>query len=137
MHKLLLTTLGWFFMVYNLAIPVHAGKEVGIPLLRNYVRGVDYSAHAQNWGVTQGKNGHIYAVNTEGVISFDGGQWTMTRTPKICRSVGIGRKGTIYVGLTGEFGFLGVDAQGTLVYHSLLDQVPPTHRTLSAAVRDK
>lgn len=94
------------------------------PELSNY--GVsDYKAHQQNWGLSQSPDQWMYFANTDGLLTFNGQQWSKHALPgqKIIRSVYChGDK--VYTGAFGEFGYWTKDECDTHFYHSLSDIIP-------------
>lgn len=98
--------------------------ESGVPFITNYPP-VE-STGQQNWAVTQDHRGMIYIANNDGmVVEYDGRNF---RTIPIgnrsfVRSLATDDNGTVYVGAVGEFGYLGPDAIGNLVYYSLVNKM--------------
>ncbi len=112
--------------------PPHARRygEVGSPFIRNYPSkeyGKDHSVHFQNWAATQDKRGVMYFGNGNGVLEFDGCYWRLIKTANnsAVYSLGVDSKGTVYVGASGEFGFLAEREKdrGELQYVSLSKQL--------------
>src|SRR5690606_4153010 len=92
------------------------------PFITNYSKR-EYHAANQNWSVAQAPNGILYFANSEGLLEFDGSEWTLRELPKgtIVRSVAIDERGRIYTGSYQEFGYWEEDAQGVFTYTSLSD----------------
>jgi ligand-binding sensor domain-containing protein/DNA-binding CsgD family transcriptional regulator len=79
-----------------------------------------YNAGNQNWMISQDKNHYIYFANNEGLLEFNGSNWTLYPSPNetIVRSVKvIGEQ--IYTGCYMEFGFWARQKDGRLRYKSL------------------
>ena len=92
-----------------------------LPAVVSYTNGA-YRAAAQNWSVSTGTDGMIYAGNNQGVLFFDGYTWGLYPIPgnKQVRAVlSVGDR--LYVGGYREFGFFCSDKTGTPVYTSLSD----------------
>ena len=90
-----------------------------MPIVHNYHKS-DYMGALQNWDIAQGVNGEIYVGNTDGLLCFDGYNWTLTPLPGdgIVRSVmADGRR--VYVGSYKEFGYFERNARGQMVFTSL------------------
>lgn len=90
-----------------------------MPIVHNYHKS-DYMGALQNWDIAQGVNGEIYVGNTDGLLCFDGYNWTLTPLPGdgIVRSVMTdGRR--VYVGSYKEFGYFERNARGQMVFTSL------------------
>ena len=96
----------------------------GTPYVKQYDKS-EYDAGNQNWGIAVGKNGIIYAANTEGLLSFDGQYWNLqsTNNKGILRSVTVDSKGKIYTGGKSDFGYWEEAAFGKLKYTQLSNLV--------------
>jgi diguanylate cyclase (GGDEF)-like protein len=107
--------------------------EAGVPLLHNFGP-LDYGAAPQNWAVTQDQRGVIYVGNSDdGVLEFDGTRWRRIPVPNqsSVRSLAVDARGRIYVGCTGDFGYLEPDTHGRMHYVSLLDHIAPAYRNFA------
>ncbi|HLT32225.1 MAG TPA: LuxR C-terminal-related transcriptional regulator, partial [Aquaticitalea sp.] len=89
------------------------------PYFQNYSLS-EYNAGNQNWGISQGENGKIYAANNNGLLVFDGLKWNLHEIPNktTIRSV-LAHKDRIYIGSYEEFGYWKKNEKGTLIYKSL------------------
>lgn len=98
-----------------------------------YYSNEDFNSPDQIWSVTQGANNIMLFGNQQKIIKFDGKDWSLLKNqidPNNLDSLvrdevpvkGLFRAsdGTIYVGRDGSFGHLKYNAQGLLVYQSLL-----------------
>ena len=95
----------------------------GLPPVKNFSP-LDYRAENQNWAITQSDNKVIYIANNQGLLSYNGGNWTLYPSPNetIMRSVkAVGDR--IYSGCYMEFGFWQEDPSGLLNYTSLTDKI--------------
>jgi hypothetical protein len=104
--------------------------EVGFPLIQKYTT-KDYKAFAQNWAFTQAPNGFIYVGNNDGVLEYDGVNWTLIpiRKSTVVRSLDVDpNTGRIYVGVIGDFGFLEKDSKGEFHFVSLKLRLPESDR---------
>lgn len=110
-------------------------KEVGSPFIQYYPPKIysDVSVSPQNWTIVQDKRGIMYIGNTEGLLEYDGASWRMIRTSNnsIVRSMDIDTAGTIYIGASGELGYLGIINNGTLEYVSLKNKVPDENKNFN------
>jgi len=81
----------------------------------------DYNAGNQNWSIDSDPDGFIYAANNDGLLIFDGTDWSLFRNPDqtIVRSVHASSDGRIYTGSYEECGYWQKDRNGELFYHSL------------------
>ena len=83
-----------------------------------------YKAGNQNWMVAQGQNAFIYFANNEGLLEFNGAEWTLYPSPNetIMRSVKVvGER--IYTGCYMEFGYWSRQSSGQLRYTSLSKKI--------------
>lgn len=80
----------------------------------------DINAAHQNWSASQSSDGVMYFGNNDGLLSFDGYRWKITKMPtkEIVRSV-MCDEDRIYVGTFEEFGFFLENDKGELIYNSL------------------
>ena len=90
----------------------------GIPYIQNYTKD-DFSTRSINHSVTISNTGHIYFGNEEGILIFDGLNWSLHRIENTqIFSVFIDSTRT-YIGGLNEFGFFRESTFGELKYHSL------------------
>ncbi|MFP9113157.1 triple tyrosine motif-containing protein [Flavobacterium sp. RHBU_3] len=81
---------------------------------------VNYAAGNQNWMISQDNNGYMYFANNEGLLEYNGSEWSLYPTPNetIMRSVKvIGNR--IYTGFYMDFGYWTRKEDGRLAYTSL------------------
>lgn len=95
-------------------------SETGNPFSHHYSP-EDYKGLNQNWGVVQDSLGILYFANGGGVLSYDGVNWELLTLPgqSHTKSIAIDKNNRIYVGATGEFGYLEPEANGKIKYVSL------------------
>jgi len=124
--------LGCIWAEASKPVPHPPSAERGLPFLRNFPAR-EYGAFFQNWCVTQDPRGLIYVGNNFGVLEYDGVRWRLIRTEgkTTPRALAVDAQGRIYVGAMGEFGYLAPNAQGSLHFVSLLDQLPAEDRAFS------
>jgi serine phosphatase RsbU (regulator of sigma subunit)/ligand-binding sensor domain-containing protein len=107
-------------------------NETGLFSIRNYSP-QEYNLVPQNFAIVQDQRGVMYFGNNSGILEYDGKTWnsilTPTQTP--VHSLTISRQGKIFVGGTGEIGFLSPDSSGKLTYRSLLNFIPEKDRNFS------
>jgi ligand-binding sensor domain-containing protein/DNA-binding CsgD family transcriptional regulator len=110
-----------FFIVATTILPMgnlHA-QRYGLPGIHNFARS-EYLGGTQNWAVAQSPNGMMYFGNNNGLVEYDGANWTVyTDMELVIRSVCVDEN-RIYVGAFNKFGFYEEDANGMLRYQSLL-----------------
>lgn len=93
-----------------------------MPFFTSYNQ-ADYNFGSQNFGVLVGDDQRIYFANTEGILVFDGINWTKLVLPQKVQPYSLTKaaNGTIYVGAVNEIGYLSTDPKGNLTYTSLKD----------------
>ncbi len=99
--------------------------ERGLYPIKNY-SSKDYKELPQNWAIVQDNRGVMYFGNNAGVLEFDGVTWRTILIPNetTVRSLAVDKKsGKIYVGASGEIGFLAPNASGQMTYVSLLEKL--------------
>ncbi|WP_246277460.1 triple tyrosine motif-containing protein [Winogradskyella ursingii] len=81
----------------------------------------DYAAGDQNWAISQGDDNKIYIANNNGLLEYNGANWTLYKMPDqtIVRSVEV-IEGKVYTGSYMDFGFWERDIYGVLTYNSLV-----------------
>lgn len=85
----------------------------------------DYNAHNQNWEAVQDKRGLIYVANGVGILEFDGTSWRYLYSNAAARSLGLDTaSGTLFVGGSGNLGYLQPNAFGRTTFFSLLHLLP-------------
>ena len=89
-------------------------------MVRNFEK-QEYKAENQNWSLTQGQNGYIYAANNAGLLEFDGVEWNFYPSPNgtVIRSVTVDQNERIYTSGYMEIGYWERSGKGELVYQSL------------------
>ncbi|HTA83292.1 MAG TPA: SpoIIE family protein phosphatase [Bacteroidia bacterium] len=99
-------------------------NETGMYNIRNY-SAKEYNLVPQNFAVVQDARGVLYFGNNSGILEYDGHNWDtiMTQEELPIHSLTIDSKGVIYVGGTGEIGYLAPNNNGQMRYHSLLSYI--------------
>lgn len=87
-----------------------------------------------NWEAIQGETGEIYVANTEGLLKYNGKNWTNYLDEKIF-SIAADNHGTIYIGTQGDFGYLMSNHKGIPIFKSLKKMLDP-HLDLKSTVWD-
>jgi class 3 adenylate cyclase len=107
-------------------------RDAGAFYYKEYLPEI-YGAHPQNWAAVQDSRGFMYFGNTDGVLEYSGVSWRTIplSNGEVARSLAVDEHGVIYVGGSGEIGFLKPDATGTLQYTSLVDRIPINDRRFS------
>ncbi|WP_309642100.1 triple tyrosine motif-containing protein [Flavobacterium sp.] len=83
-----------------------------------------YGAGNQNWMITQDQNHFVFFANNEGLLEYNGSNWTLYPSPNetIIRSVKV-IDNKIYSGCFMEFGYWIRTSDGQLKYHSLSTKI--------------
>ncbi|MBS1829175.1 MAG: GAF domain-containing protein [Acidobacteria bacterium] len=99
-------------------------SKPGVPFLTWYGPET-YNGATQIWSIAEDTRGVIY-VGHQGVLEYDGTTFRNIPTPhnSSARSLVLGPQGRIYVGETGDFGYLQPDSNGKMHYQSLVPFVP-------------
>jgi signal transduction histidine kinase/CheY-like chemotaxis protein len=103
--------------------------ETGRPFISNYAPKL-YDANPQNWCIEQDHRGVMYFGNSDGILEYDGVNWRLIKTPRnnVVRSLDCDENGRIWVGGSGEIGYLEPDSIGKMSFHSLTPFVPENRR---------
>ncbi|MFZ4562546.1 MAG: sensor histidine kinase [Bacteroidales bacterium] len=121
MNKLVIT----FFLLFLSGIitgqPTKENEQ-GFPFIKNFSPAI-YKAHAQNFSITRDPSGILYFGNFAGVLQYDGEFWRLIPTKKTTRvsALACDSLGNVFVGALGEIGVLAPNAQGDLIFKSLID----------------
>jgi len=120
-------------LVCVLIWPIWAlGNTRGSTFIKNYAE-KNYSAHAQNFYITQDKRGIVYFANNDCVLSFDGIKWETTylfNNAKVF-AVAADNKGTVYAAGQNELGYLKSNLKGKFEFVSLIGLLPDQKRKFS------
>lgn len=103
---------------------VFCQKQIGIPFIQNYSSKV-YKQDPQNWSVCQDKRGIMYFGNTNGLLEYDGTNWRLLKVKNnsAVRTIDIGIDNKIYLGASGEFGYINIGELGKYHYVSLSERL--------------
>ncbi|NJO03812.1 MAG: histidine kinase, partial [Bacteroidia bacterium] len=104
-------------------------QKTGKPFVQNFSPSM-YRADVQNWAIVQDQQGLLYFANDQGVLEYDGKNWRLIPTDNnsAVRSLTLGPNNVIYVGGSGEFGYLSPDSMGTTRYTSLKNKLSKKHQ---------
>jgi signal transduction histidine kinase/CheY-like chemotaxis protein len=118
-----------FLMIVPRQVNAQADAEKGLPFITNY-RYQDYNGDGVNWWAAEDDKGVMYFANESGILVYDGSQWELVAPPGIkeTRSLVKGKDGRIYVGTTGDIGYLAPGKNGKLEFVSLKNQLPEKDR---------
>ena len=128
----------WLLSLTLAILPLLGGTpaELGMAFIRN-VSPREYRGAPQNWALTQDPRGVVYVANGDGILEYDGARQRLIRMPggRLARSLCVDPSGRVYVGGTGELGYLAPDATGAMAFVSLLDRLPPAAKPISQVWR--
>jgi ligand-binding sensor domain-containing protein/DNA-binding CsgD family transcriptional regulator len=101
-------------------------KNIGLPYVKNFTKEI-YRHHPRNMAIAQGKTGIMYFGNGDGLLEFDGTNWSLLPMPNKSAVISLSvneADGKIYVGAQGEFGYIVPDSMGNISYVSLSKDLP-------------
>lgn len=102
-------------------------KNIGLPYVTNFTKEM-YRHQPRNLAIAQGKTGIMYFGNGDGLLEFDGTNWSILPMPNKSAVISLGvdeADGKLYVGAQGEFGYIMPDSLGNISYVSLSKELPP------------
>lgn len=108
------------FLIFFFSLISASAQE--LPPTINYLPN-EYNAGNQNWMVSQGEDGSVYAANSSGLLEFTGEAWNLYPMPNqsIVRSVKV-LENRIYTGAYMEAGYWVKNEFGELTYTSLVSK---------------
>ncbi len=94
------------------------------PLVQNFYRD-NYKSGTQNWAIAQDKNNVLYFANNNGLLRFDGAEWTnfVIKNKTNLRSLLYSTDGRLYASTFNEFGYYNLIENNQLEYHSLSESL--------------
>ncbi|KEO75562.1 regulator [Anditalea andensis] len=107
------------------------GQQLGLPFSK-YYSSHEYKGGIQNFAFTQSESGLIYVANNFGLLEYDGTTWrrySLPNSTKI-RDIFINDNGFIYTAGQGEFGYFYPNENGSLLFHSLVNELPEVFKNL-------
>ena len=120
-----------YIILYTLFLILHQGnillsqsEILGNPYIENFSKEI-YAGGTQNWDSGIMASGHILIANDDGLLKFNGVDWTSHPLPNktIVRSICI-TENRIYIGGQDEIGYLSVANNGTLTFQSIRHLIP-------------
>lgn len=120
--------ISFLFVVFSINLLYSISSNISfIPPVYNYTTN-NYKAGNQNWAIAQDRNGILYFGNDNGLLSFDGVNWSLHQLPNnlSVKSIYIDSSSSnekIYVGSFEEFGYFERNETGQFIYHSIKDNV--------------
>ncbi len=124
----------YLFFVISLSIVIETQGQgiTGRPFITNYPPNL-HDANPQNWCIEQDDRGVMYFGNSDGILEYDGFNWRLIKTPKnnVVRSMAKDKDGRIWIGGSGEIGYLAPDSIGKMSFVSLTPEVPEDERNFN------
>ncbi|MCP4153897.1 MAG: hypothetical protein GY757_39590, partial [bacterium] len=110
-------------------LPALDGAVTGSTKFLRIFNKQEYRHHPQNWMITRGPGGIIFAANNGGVLYYDGSKWGKLILPNwTARSLAVDSGGTIFAGGKNEMGYIAPNSKGTLKFISLVKHLQDRHK---------
>jgi ligand-binding sensor domain-containing protein len=121
---------GLFILIISFSVSVFAQTNYsGIPKIQNYPKS-EYNGGTQNWTISQDRNGFIYFANNDGLLSFNGIEWELTKVSSNSplRAILAHSNDAIYAGLINDFGIVDTEKDSRPVFKSLKHLLPEKYQ---------
>ncbi|SMO40289.1 DNA-binding transcriptional regulator, CsgD family [Saccharicrinis carchari] len=129
-----LKVLSFFLLHFYGQSLLRAGELVinGTPPIIHFSH-ADYNGDPQFWAACQDHNGVMYFGNNDGVLIFEGENWTKVHLPNnsSVRSLLVSEDGVVFAGGFNEFGRVERDMYGQYHYVSMVHLVRPENRNFT------
>lgn len=102
------------------------------PYITNHSK-ASYKGGIENWDALTTADGYVYFGNNEGLLNFNGTEWTLHRLPNktIVRSVALDTiNNRIYVGGQDEVGYFYPNKKGNLTFQSIKINLPKDYASI-------
>jgi len=108
------------YSILFILISLTLSAQTGMPFIENFSP-EDYHAEGQIWSAVQDNDGIMYFGSNSGILQYDGNSWQKINLPNTSavRSLCKNKKGIIFAGAVGEFGYLKKTKKGLIKYVSL------------------
>ncbi|MDZ4667986.1 MAG: two-component regulator propeller domain-containing protein [bacterium] len=109
---------------------LEAQNFMASPLIKNYPKQV-YNGGTQTWDICDGPNGLIFFANNNGLLLFDGKDFSNFPLPKhtILRSIYYdSKKQRVYAGGQNEIGYYQIAANGNIQFYTLAKLLPENYK---------
>ncbi|MBK8924806.1 MAG: SpoIIE family protein phosphatase [Crocinitomicaceae bacterium] len=102
------------------------GQDYYPPIVNYSSQQYGKERNPETYCAVQDLRGVMYFGTGNGVLEFDGQQWdfVIVQSGSVVRSLGLDSNGVVYVGATGDFGYLKPNQMGELVYESIAKKLP-------------
>ncbi|MFZ4796321.1 MAG: two-component regulator propeller domain-containing protein [Bacteroidia bacterium] len=124
-RNILKIVLVFAFAFLNL-LNLHGQNMTTVPIVKNYPKSL-YSGGTQTWDICEADNGLIFFANNEGLLLFDGKQFSKFPLPQntILRSIYFDNKTKkVFAGGQNELGYFFFEKNGKLKFESLTNLLP-------------
>jgi serine phosphatase RsbU (regulator of sigma subunit)/ligand-binding sensor domain-containing protein len=121
----------WLILfLFLLIVGENIAQHVGLYAIQNYNQ-KNYFAGIQNFAVAQDEAGKLYFGNQSGLLIYNGLNWEFIETSNnsAVKSIAVSNKNQVFIGGSGDFGYLSVNSQGKFLYKSLIDLLPENELT--------
>ncbi|MCK4749364.1 MAG: hypothetical protein KAT15_20060, partial [Bacteroidales bacterium] len=119
-----------FLLVPWLLLSPVMGQNLKLPISNYTTRDYGRKYEATNYCILTDHRNMVYTGNANGIMEYDASHWRFipVRQGAYVTSMDIGQSGILFVGSQHEFGYLDIDAKGSLQYRSLSDKLPEEDR---------
>ena len=83
----------------------------------------EYKAGLYNTGILEAKDGTMFFANADGILHYNGYEWSLIKTSKEPQNLAISDSGVIYVAAFKDVGYLEKSDEGSYFYNSLLEKL--------------
>jgi len=121
----------FFLAIFTNCLVAQNLNSIGNPFITNFTPET-YNGSEQTWCIAQDDRGVMYfGTESNGVVEYDGTNWRKISVldNKPVYSLAKGDDGKIYVGTSGDFGYLEPNEYGKLEYKSLAVNLPDSIKT--------
>lgn len=104
-------------------------QAIKYPYVWNY-EPREFQASSTNYATVQDGRGLMYFGNYRGLLEYDGAHWRLIPVDNrsMVRTLAVDSAGQVYLGASGEFGRLVINAQGQTEYQALSTTLPAEER---------
>jgi signal transduction histidine kinase/CheY-like chemotaxis protein/uncharacterized protein YigA (DUF484 family) len=128
-YPIMTVVICYALLIKPLAGQSQTDTKKGLPFITNY-RYQDFNADGVNWWAAEDDKGVMYFANSTGILVFDGQHWELVKPTGRAetRSLTKGKDGKIYVGTSGDLGYVTAGKNGKPEFISLKNKLPEQYR---------
>ena len=132
MHSPIHHSREFWLMTFIICGQLALGQEIPRTPMKIHFQPSDYDGGIQNWSFAQDSSGILYVANNDGLLEFDGANWSKRDVPYSTklRAVYIDKRDRIFVGGQGQIGYFEKGPNG-FHFISLLERLPLGEREIS------